>query len=192
MSVFPTLSCCSENYSYVKVKFLSRVRFFATPWTVAYQAPPSMEFSRQEYWNGFPFPSPGDLPNLRIKPGSPALLADTLPSEPPGKLPRSSLSRVQGYPQDGRCQQMKKDRERDKERMTQGDQASVSKARHFIFREGFYTLSCTYSKVKNAESTQHSISINFYRYQLPSCKSLIFCTLSSGLEACWYFMTSFW
>ena len=68
--------------------------------------------------------------------------------------------------------------------MTQGDQASVSEAPHFIFREGFYILSCTYSKVKNAESTQHSISINFYRYQVPSCKSLIFCTLSSGLEAC--------
>ena len=44
--------------------------------------------------------------------------------------------------------------------MTGGDQASVSEARHFIFREGFYTSSCTYSKVKNAESTQHSISIN--------------------------------
>ena len=98
---------------------------------------------------------------------------------------RSRLSRVQGYPQDGRCRRMKKDRERDKERMTRGDQASsASKACYFIFREGFYTLSCTYSKVKNAESTQHSISINFYRYQVPSCKSLIFCTLSSGPEAC--------
>ena len=45
-----------------------------------------MEFSRQEYWNGLPFPSPGDLPDLGIEPGSPALLADSLPSEPPGKL----------------------------------------------------------------------------------------------------------
>ena len=53
--------------------------------------------------------------------------------------------------------------------MTQGDQASVSKARHFIFREDFYTLSCTLSKVKNADSAQHSISINFYRYQVSSC-----------------------
>ena len=52
---------------------------------VAYQAPPSVEFSRQECWSGFPFPSPGDLPNPGIKPGCPALLADTLPSEPPGK-----------------------------------------------------------------------------------------------------------
>ena len=69
----------------VKVKSLSRVRLFATPWTVAYQAPQSMGFSRQEYWNGLPFPSPGDLSNPGIKPGSPALQADALPSEPPGK-----------------------------------------------------------------------------------------------------------
>ena len=57
----------------VKVKSLSCVQLFATPWTVAYQAPPSMGFSRQEYWNGLPFPSPGDLPDPGIKPGSPAL-----------------------------------------------------------------------------------------------------------------------
>ena len=56
-----------------------------TPWTAAYQALPSMEFSRQEYWSGVPFPSPGDLPNPGIKPGSPALQADALTSEPPGK-----------------------------------------------------------------------------------------------------------
>ena len=68
----------------VKVKSLSRVRLFATLWTIAYQAPPSMEFSRQEYWSGLPFPSPGDLPNPGIKPGSPALWADALLSEPPG------------------------------------------------------------------------------------------------------------
>ena len=57
-----------------------------TPWTVAYQAPPSMGFSRQEYWSGLPFPSPGDLPDPGIKPRSPTLQfqADTLPSEPPG------------------------------------------------------------------------------------------------------------
>ena len=53
-----------------------------TPWTVAYQAPPSMEFSRQAYWSGLPFPSPGDLPDPGIKPGSPALQADTLLSKP--------------------------------------------------------------------------------------------------------------
>ena len=56
-----------------------------TPWTVAYQAPLSMEFYRQEYWSGLPFPSPGHLPDRGIKPRSPALQADTLPSEPPGK-----------------------------------------------------------------------------------------------------------
>ena len=54
------------------VKSLSRVRLFVTPWTVAHQAPPSMEFSRQEYWSGLPFPSPGDLPNPGIEPSSPA------------------------------------------------------------------------------------------------------------------------
>ena len=57
---------------------------FATPWTVACQAPLSMEFSRQEYWSEYPFPSPGDLPNPGIKPRSPALQADSLPSEPQG------------------------------------------------------------------------------------------------------------
>ena len=56
-----------------------------TPWTVAYQAPPSMEFSRQGYWSGLPFPSPGDLPDPGIESGSPALQADALPSELPGK-----------------------------------------------------------------------------------------------------------
>ena len=49
------------------MKSLSRVRLFATPWTVAYQAPPSMGFSRQEYWSGLPFPSPGDLPDPGIE-----------------------------------------------------------------------------------------------------------------------------
>ena len=67
----------------VKVKSLSRVRLFATPWTIAHQAPVSMGFSRQEYWSALPFPSPGDLPNPGIKPRSPALQADALTSEPP-------------------------------------------------------------------------------------------------------------
>ena len=57
------------------------VLLFATPWTVAYQAPPSMGFSRQEYWSGLPFPSPGDLPHPGIESGSPALQADALTSE---------------------------------------------------------------------------------------------------------------
>ena len=57
----------------------------ATPWTIARQPPLSMEFSRQEYWSGLPFPSPGDLPIPRIEPESPALQANSLPSEQPGK-----------------------------------------------------------------------------------------------------------
>ena len=58
---------------------------FVTSWTVAHQAPLSMEFSRQEYWKGLPFPSPGDIPNPGIESKSPALQADSLPFEPPGK-----------------------------------------------------------------------------------------------------------
>ena len=56
-----------------------------TPWTIACQTPLSMAFSRQEYWNGLPFPSPGDLPDPGIKPRSPALQADSLPTEIRGK-----------------------------------------------------------------------------------------------------------
>ena len=67
------------------MKLVSCVQLFATPWTVAYEAPPSMGFSRQEYWSGVPLPSPGDLPNPGIEPGSPTLQADALLSEPPGK-----------------------------------------------------------------------------------------------------------
>ena len=68
-----------------KVKSLSCVRLFATLWTVAYQAPLSMGFSRQEYWSGLPFPSPGGFPNPGIEPRSPTLQTDALTSEPPGK-----------------------------------------------------------------------------------------------------------
>ena len=75
----------SEPPGKVNVKSLSPVRLFATLWTVAHQAPPSMRFSRQEYWSGLPFPSPGDLPDLGIKPRFPALQADSLLSESPGK-----------------------------------------------------------------------------------------------------------
>ena len=64
---------------------LSHVQLFVQPWTVACQAPLSMGFSRQEYWNGLPCPPPGDLPDPGIQPRSPALQADSLPSEPPGK-----------------------------------------------------------------------------------------------------------
>ena len=65
------------------MKSLSRVQLFSTPWSVADQAPPTMEFSRQEDWSGLPFPSPEDLPNPGMEPGSPALRAGALPSEPP-------------------------------------------------------------------------------------------------------------
>ena len=61
-------------------KSLSRVRLFMTPWTIQ-----SMEFSRPEYWSGQPFPSPGDLPDPGIKPGSPALHTDSFPTELSGK-----------------------------------------------------------------------------------------------------------
>ena len=69
----------------VKVKSLSCVRLFVTPWTATHQAPPSMGFSRQEYWSGVPFPFPGDLPHPGIELRSPELQADTLTSEPRGK-----------------------------------------------------------------------------------------------------------
>ena len=84
--------------SQVKVKSFSRVRIFATPWTVAYQAPPSIGFSRQEYWSGLLSPSPGDLPDpiSEIKLGSPTSQADALTSEQPGnhKMKVKSLSCV--------------------------------------------------------------------------------------------------
>ena len=70
---------------------LSHAPLFVTPWTVAHHAPLSMGFSSQGYWNGLPFPSPGNLPNPSIKPGSPALQADSFPSELPF-IPTSSLS----------------------------------------------------------------------------------------------------
>ena len=66
-------------------QLLSRVWFFVIQWILAYQALLSMGFSRQEYWSGLPFPSPGDLPWLRDQTGSPALQEDSLPTEPPGQ-----------------------------------------------------------------------------------------------------------
>ena len=71
------------------------VRLFVTPWTAAHHPPPSMGFSRQEYWSGLPLPSPGDLPDPGIKPRPPALQlpADALPSEPPGK-PHGMIRRI--------------------------------------------------------------------------------------------------
>ena len=87
-------SKCLENN-----RSLRCVRLLATPWTIACQSPLSMEFSRQEYWSGQLFPFPGDLPNPEIKPRSPALQADLLPFEPPGKPKNTrvgSLSLLQG------------------------------------------------------------------------------------------------
>ena len=66
-------------------KLLSRVWISATPWTVVHQAPLSMEFSKQEYWSGLPFLSPGYLTDPGIEPSSPALQADSSPSGPLGK-----------------------------------------------------------------------------------------------------------
>ena len=72
----------SKKLKLFKVKSLSRVQLFATLWTVAHQAPPSMEFSKQEYWSELPFPSPGDLPDPGIEPRSPILQTDASTSEP--------------------------------------------------------------------------------------------------------------
>ena len=66
-------------------QWLSHVYLFATTQTVVHQAPLSMRFPRQEYWNRLPFPTPGDLPNPRIKPMSPALAGKFFTTEPPGK-----------------------------------------------------------------------------------------------------------
>ena len=68
----------------------------ATPWTVAYHAPLSMGFSRQGYWSGLPLPTPEDLPDPGIEPGSPALQANALPSEPPGKPNMYKIDNQQG------------------------------------------------------------------------------------------------
>ena len=74
-------------YACMKRKSVSHccAQLFVTPWTVAYQAPPSKEFSREEYWSGLPFPSPGDLPDPGIESGFPALQVDSVLSEPPRK-----------------------------------------------------------------------------------------------------------
>ena len=85
-----------ETYIYVTIKLeyipsmcecmlscFTRVRLFATLWVIAHHSPLSVGFSRQEYWSGLPFPPPGDLLNPGIEPASPALQADSLPTEPP-------------------------------------------------------------------------------------------------------------
>ena len=85
-TIIPYISCPGTLS-----KSLSHIQLFAIPWTVARLL--SMEFSRQECWSGLPFPSPGDLPKPGIQPGSPTLQADSLPSEPPGKLQYICLTR---------------------------------------------------------------------------------------------------
>ena len=91
--VFPVVTYSCENWT-VKKAECQRIdafrpwcwrRLFATPWTVAFQGPLMMEFSRWDYWSVLPFPYPGDLPNPGIEPRSLALRADSLPSQPPGK-----------------------------------------------------------------------------------------------------------
>ena len=74
-----------ENYLFALSRF-SLVRLRTTPPPVACQIPLSMRFSRQEYWSGLPLSSPGDLPNPGIEPGTPALQANALPTEPLGKF----------------------------------------------------------------------------------------------------------
>ena len=66
----------------------SCVQLFSTPWTVALQAPLSMGFSRQEYWSGLPYPTPGDLPHPGIEASSPALAGKFFTNGPPGKPPQ--------------------------------------------------------------------------------------------------------
>ena len=85
-------TCTNTVHASSKEKSLSRVRLFVTLQTVAYHVPPSVGFSRQEYWSGLPFPSSGDLPKPGIKPRSPALQADALPSELPGKPQHYQIS----------------------------------------------------------------------------------------------------
>ena len=74
----------------------SHVQLFVTPWTVAHQAPLSMRFSRQEYWRGLPFPSPGDLPNpgLKLMSHTPAWQEGSLPLLPPGKTLNQLYSNI--------------------------------------------------------------------------------------------------
>ena len=91
---------CSPPRSLKKWKSLSRVQLFATPWTVACQVPLPLEFSRQEYWSGSPFFSPGDLPDPGIKLRPPSLQADSSPSKPPGN-PLSQFKTYKIVPGDG-------------------------------------------------------------------------------------------
>ena len=96
MSVFIPMSKKgkAKECSKMKVKLLSCVQLFVTPWTITYQTPLTMGFSKLRYWSGLPFPSPGVFPDPGIKPRSPTLQADALPSEPSGK-PKNVQTTVQ-------------------------------------------------------------------------------------------------
>ena len=109
----PLQYSCLENPMLVPQSCLT----ICNPWT-AIQAPLSMEFSSQGYCSGLPFPSPGDLPNPGIEPGSSALQADSLPTELPGK-PMNSMRR----PQVGRCQYATGDQWRNNSRKNEGMEA---------------------------------------------------------------------
>ena len=99
MKSLETSSGCSSaiDFGACMLSHFSHVQLFATLWTEAHQAPLTMEFSRQEYWSGFPFPPPRDLPDLGIKPASPALQADSLPlshlGSPTVPMPAYSVAR---------------------------------------------------------------------------------------------------
>ena len=82
---FPALQPHGTEHAAAAVPWLSRIRLFVTPWTVANQAPLSMGFPRQEYWGGVPFPSPGNFPDPGIEPMSPALAGGFFTIEAPGK-----------------------------------------------------------------------------------------------------------
>ena len=89
--------CLGYESNYVKVLVAQSCLALVTPWTVALQAPLSMEFSSQESWSGLPFPSPADLPHPGIKSESPALQAVSLLSEPPGEKKEDSMKRLYNY-----------------------------------------------------------------------------------------------
>ena len=84
-STWPMHEARKSKFHVVVVRSLSHVQLFVTPWTVARQAPLSRGISKQEYWSGLPFSSPGDLPDPGTEPRSPALQADSLPTKLGGK-----------------------------------------------------------------------------------------------------------
>ena len=119
-----------------------------TPWTVAHQASLSTRFSRQEYWSGLPFPSPGDLPDPGIKPRSPALQADSLPSEPSGK-PHKHEEKM-NYSGITKCFQYEKHDVCHKQRALTSGEAISSRHRWTFKKKTKALFSCKYSIIKEA------------------------------------------